>query len=146
MRKLFVILAIVFTVLGIAFTIAPMESIAYWPLGLGIVSAALAFKFTKLPELTDEEILKYNKKNPKRLPLILIVILLLTLIISIVKNCTTKPKVATAAEIEMQQTKDSMNKTDQKDLENVDTNADSSAISDATGDTSSHEVSDSELN
>ena len=44
MRKLILILASVFCVLGIAFTILPMGTLAIIPIGIALVLAFLAFK------------------------------------------------------------------------------------------------------
>ena len=43
MRKLFIVLAIIFTIIGIAFTIFPMGTMAILPMGVALIFALLAF-------------------------------------------------------------------------------------------------------
>ena len=44
MRKLLLVLGIVFTLLGIAFTILPMDTLAFLPIGLAIVFGLLTMR------------------------------------------------------------------------------------------------------
>lgn len=44
MRKLFLVLAIVFTILALVFSILPMDTIAFLPIGLAILCSLLLLK------------------------------------------------------------------------------------------------------
>lgn len=60
MRKLFLILSCVFGALGIAFTILPMDTLAFLPIGLAIIFGLLA--------------LKKSEESQKKFPKILLLI------------------------------------------------------------------------
>jgi len=57
MRKLIVVLAIIFTILGVIFSILPMDTLAFLPIGLALVFTLLLLK------KSEEE----QKKLPKAL-------------------------------------------------------------------------------
>lgn len=47
MRILLIVLAVIFTVLGVAFTILPMDTLAFLPIGLAMVFGLLALRKTE---------------------------------------------------------------------------------------------------
>jgi len=66
MRKFFIILSIIFGVIGIVFTVLPMGTLALLPIGLAIIFSVLAIINSK----------NNNKKLPKWLLIISAVLLL----------------------------------------------------------------------
>ena len=79
MRKLFIILAAVFTVVGLVFAILPMGSIAFLPIILAIVLALVA--------------MWKSNDNQKKIPKWILVIALAILVLVTVKVVFVKDKV-----------------------------------------------------
>lgn len=88
MRKLFLILAILFGVLGIAFTILPMDTLAFLPIGLTIVFGLLT--------------LKKSEENQKKVPQIILSIAALCSVVVLGKTLLIKDEVATDTQFEQQ--------------------------------------------
>ncbi len=103
MRKFFLITAIVFTVLGIAFTILPLGTIAMLPVAFAIIFSLLAFyKSTALL---------------KKLPRLFLIISATTLLIIIGKSVLIKDRVVADKQFEIK--KEESKKEDIKDLEGL---------------------------
>jgi 4-hydroxybenzoate polyprenyltransferase len=103
MRKLFVISSVVFAVLGIVFTVLPMGTIAFLPIGIAFILSLLA---------------NYQSKtNQKRLPKIILVIAALTFLVVIGKVVFVKDVVVSDKQFE--QNKVESKKEDIKDLEGL---------------------------
>ncbi|MDD4971395.1 MAG: hypothetical protein PHT07_18345 [Paludibacter sp.] len=103
MRKLVVISAITFSVLGIVFTILPLGTLAFLPIGIALILSFLA-------------ILK-SKFNHKKLPKIILFISALTLLVVIGKVIFVKDVVVSDKQFE--QKKVESKKEDIKDLEGL---------------------------
>ena len=103
MRKLFVILAIFFAVLGIAFTILPLATIALLPIGLAMILSFIAIQKSKLTQ--------------KKLPKIILFISALTLLVVIGKVVFVKDVVVSDKQFELK--KEESKKEDIKDLEGL---------------------------
>jgi hypothetical protein len=88
MRKLFLILASAFGALGIAFTILPMDTLAFLPIGLALIFGLLTLK-------KSEEI---QKKFPK----IILTIAALCSLVVLGKTLLIKDEVATDTQFEQQ--------------------------------------------
>lgn len=59
MRKLFLVLAIIFTILAIVFSIMPMDTIAFLPIGLALIFSMLLLRKSNLNQKTLPKILLY---------------------------------------------------------------------------------------
>ena len=103
MRKILIITASIFCVLGIAFTILPMGTIAIIPIGLALLVAFLAFK--------------KSDGNQQKFPKILLLISGLCILVVIGKELFIKDEVAKDATFE--KTKIENKKEDKKELENL---------------------------
>jgi hypothetical protein len=79
MRKFFIILSIIFGVIGIVFTILPMGTLALLPIGLAILFSVLA--------------IVNSKNNNKKLPKWLLIISAIILLSSIGKDVFVKDEV-----------------------------------------------------
>jgi hypothetical protein len=88
MRKLIIVLAIIFTVLGIIFTILPMDTMAFLPIGF-------AFIFTLL-------LLKKSEEPQKKLPKTLLFICSLSTLFVLAKTVFIKDKVEVDQKFELQ--------------------------------------------
>lgn len=103
MRKLFISLAVFFAVVAIAFTVFPMGTIAFLPVGLTLILTFLALKF--------------SVGNQKILPKILLFISLVTLLVVVGKVVFINDKVAVDKQFEQQKVESE--KQDVKDLEGL---------------------------
>ena len=99
MKTLFNVLAIVFLVLGVTFTILPLGTIALLPVGLAIIFATIALFVTK--------------KGTKNMSKALLVIGLTLALAVIIKNVAVKESVAPPSV-------DDIEKREQVDQENID--------------------------
>ncbi len=88
MRKLFLIFTCIFGALGIAFTILPMDTLAFLPIGLAIIFGLLA--------------LKKSEENQKKFPKILLVIGALCSVVVLGKTLLIEDEVATDTQFEQQ--------------------------------------------
>jgi predicted histidine transporter YuiF (NhaC family) len=79
MRKLFLVLGIVFTVLAIVFSALPMDTIAFLPIGLALVFCLI--------------LLKKSDENQKKLPNILLLLCVLSSVFVLGKTLLIKDKV-----------------------------------------------------
>jgi membrane-bound ClpP family serine protease len=103
MRKALNIVAIVFLVLGVAFTILPMGTIALLPIGLTVLTAAVSF---------------WQSKDKQRiLPRIVLVLSVITFLVVIGKDVFVKDEVKVDQQFE--QKKIESQKEDMKDLEGL---------------------------
>lgn len=103
MRKLFIILAVFFAVLGIAFTILPLGTIALLPIAFTLILSFLAIQKSKL--------------NQKKLPKIILLISAITLLVVIGKVVFVKNVVVSDKQFELK--KEESKKEDIKDLEGL---------------------------
>ncbi|MFN3753066.1 hypothetical protein [Flavobacterium sp.] len=90
MRKLFIILACVFGVIGIAFTILPMDTLAFLPIGLALIFGLLT--------------LKKSEESQKKFPKIILTIAAFCSIVVLGKTLLIKDEVATDTQFEQQKT------------------------------------------
>lgn len=88
MRKLFLILTCVFGAIGIAFTILPMDTLAFLPIGLAIVFGLLT--------------LKKSEDSQKKFPKILLVITALCSVLVLGKTLLIEDEIATDTQFEQQ--------------------------------------------
>jgi di/tricarboxylate transporter len=103
MRKLFIIVAALFSILGIIFTILPLGTIALLPVGLALVFAFLAFK--------------KSDNNQKKFPTLILIIAVLSLVVVIGKEVLMKDEVI--ADQQFDEKKIESKKEAQKDLEEL---------------------------
>ena len=103
MRKFFIIIAILFGIVGIVFTILPLGTIAVLPVGIAILAAFLAFFNSSLEK--------------KMLPRIILIISATTLLVVIGKAVLIKDKVTVDKQFEIK--KEESKKEDIKDLEGL---------------------------
>ena len=103
MRKLFIITASIFSVLGIAFTVLPLGTLALIPIGLALLLAFLAFK--------------KSTENQQKFPKILLITAGLCLLVIIGKELFIKDEVAKDATFE--KVKIENKKEDKKELEEL---------------------------
>lgn len=103
MRKLILILASVFCVLGIAFTILPMGTLAVLPIGAALILAFFAFK--------------KSDGNQQKFPKILLIVAGICLLAVIGKELFIKDEVA--KDVTFEKTKIENKKEDKKELENL---------------------------
>lgn len=103
MRKALNIVSIVFLVLGVAFTILPMGTIALLPIGLTVLTSAVSF---------------WQSKDKQRiLPRIVLVLSVITFLVVIGKDVFVKDEVKVDQQFE--QKKIESQKEDMKDLEGL---------------------------
>jgi hypothetical protein len=105
MRKIIIIIAIVFAVIGIVFTILPMGTLALLPDGLALALSVFALFLSK------------ENNQLKKLPRIILIVSALATLTVIGKSLFVKDKVAPDKQFE--QTKEQSEKEDIKDLENL---------------------------
>ena len=79
MRKLLVVLAIIFTILSIVFSALPLDTIAFLPIGLGVLFCLL--------------LLKKSPANQKKLPTILLLLCVLSSVFVLGKTLLVKDEV-----------------------------------------------------
>lgn len=88
MRKLFLILSVVFGVLGIAFTILPLDTLAFLPIGFALVFGLLT--------------LKQSQDSQKKFPKIILTIVALCSAVVLGKTLLVEDEVATDTQFEQQ--------------------------------------------
>lgn len=88
MRKLFLILACIFTVLALVFSIMPMDTLAFLPIGLALIFSLL--------------LLKKSENQQKKLPKILLFLGVLCSIFVVGKTIFIKDEVAKDSQFEEQ--------------------------------------------
>ena len=103
MRKLFLVLGIIFTVLAIVFSVLPLDTIAFLPIGIALLLCLL--------------LLKKSADNQKKLPNILLLLCVLSSVFVLGKTLLVKDKVEKDAKFEEQ--KIESKKEDIKDLEGL---------------------------
>lgn len=102
MRKLFIVLAFIFAILGIAFAVLPMGTIGVIPVGLSLIFGILAF--VKSPE------------EQKNVPKWLIVVAVLTLVVIVGRSFVPDE---VQQDTEFEQKKVESKQEDLKDLEEL---------------------------
>lgn len=103
MRKLLVILAVIFTSLGIVFSVLPLGTLAILPIGLGFIFAFLAF---------------YKSSDlQKKLPKWLLIVCVICVVFVVGKTYLIKDEIAVDTQFEKQ--KEASKKEDIKDLEGL---------------------------
>lgn len=88
MRKLFLVLGIIFTVLAIIFSLLPLDTIAFLPIGLALVFCLL--------------LLRKSNGNQKMLPKILLFICALSSVFVLGKTLLIKDEVVQDTQFEQQ--------------------------------------------
>ena len=88
MRKLFLILACFFGALGISFTILPMDTLAFLPIGLAIIFGLLT--------------LKKSEESEKKFPKIILIIAALCSVVVLGKTLLIEDEVAIDTQFEQQ--------------------------------------------
>lgn len=88
MRKLFLVLGIIFTVLAIAFAYLPLDTIAFLPIGLAIAFCLL--------------LLKKSNQNQKMLPNLLLLLCVICSVYVLGKTLLIKDEVVTDTKFEKQ--------------------------------------------
>lgn len=106
MRKLFLVLGILFTILAIAFSALPLDTIAFLPIGLAMIFCLL--------------LLKKSEANQKKLPNFLLLLCVLSSVFVLGKTLLVKDKVVKDTKFEKQ--KIESKKEDVKDLEGLEKN------------------------
>ncbi|MES2410742.1 MAG: hypothetical protein V4535_04790 [Bacteroidota bacterium] len=86
MRKLFLVLGIVFTILAIVFSALPFDTIAFLPIGLAMVFCLL--------------LLKKSAANQKKLPNVLLLLCVLSSLFVLGKTLLIKDEVVKDAQFE----------------------------------------------
>lgn len=86
MRKLFLVLGIIFTVSAIVFSTLPMDTIAFLPIGLALIFCLL--------------LLKNSNDNQKKLPNILLLLCVLSSVFVLGKTLLIKDEVVIDAKFE----------------------------------------------
>ena len=103
MRKFLVISAIIFALSGIVFTILPLGTIAFLPIGIAVILSALA--------------IQKSRNSQRKLPKIILFISFLTLLVVIGKVIFIKDVVKSDSQFELK--KEESKKEDIKDLEGL---------------------------
>ncbi|WP_264520289.1 hypothetical protein [Flavobacterium sp. N1994] len=103
MRKILVVLGIIFTVLAVVFSVLPMDTIAFLPIGLALVFGLL--------------LLKKSNENQKILPNILLLICVLSSVFVLGKTLLVKDEVEKDVKFEQQKVEE--NKEAKQELENL---------------------------
>lgn len=88
MRKLFLVLAIVFTVLAIVFGVLPLDTIAFLPIGIALIFCLL--------------LLKKSDETQKKLPKILLFLCALSSVYVLGKTILIKDEVVQDVQFEQQ--------------------------------------------
>ncbi len=104
MRKLFIVLAFIFAVLGVIFTILPTEKIGFIPTVLTLIFSFLAFKKSEIAQ--------------KGFPKVLFIFAIVLIVVGFVKAFLIKDEVVIDKQDEIQ--KIESQKEDKKDLEELD--------------------------
>lgn len=102
MRKLFIVLGIVFLVIAIAFAILPMGNLGLLPVGLSLIFIILAFLKSDVVQ--------------KKLTKILFIIAWVTLVVIVIKSMIPDEVVT---DKQFEKTKEASNKENLKDLEEL---------------------------
>jgi hypothetical protein len=103
MRKILVILGIIFTVLAVVFSVLPMDTIAFLPIGLALIFGLL--------------LLKKSNENQKILPNILLLLCVLSSVFVLGKTLLVKDEVEKDVKFEQQKVEE--NKEAKQELENL---------------------------
>jgi len=103
MRKFLVISAIFFALLGIVFTILPLGTIAFLPIGIALILSGLA--------------IQKSKNSQRKIPKLILLISFLTLLVVIGKVIFIKDVVISDTQFELK--KEESKKEDIKDLEGL---------------------------
>jgi len=103
MRKLFIILSIIFIVFGIVFTVLPMGNIALFPIGIAIILSLLA--------------VFNSKENNKRIPKWILIISAISFLVVIGKEVLIKDKVA--YDVQFNEKKEASKQEAQEELEEL---------------------------
>ncbi|MGC4040626.1 MAG: hypothetical protein QM710_07550 [Flavobacterium sp.] len=103
MRKLFLFLASFFTALAIVFSLMPMDTLAFLPIGLAIIFGLL--------------LLKKSGESQKKLPNILLLLCVLSSVFVLGKTLFVKDEVQ--KDVQFEQLKVESKKEDIKDLEGL---------------------------
>jgi len=103
MRKLFLILACIFTVLALVFSIMPLDTLAFLPIGLGLIFSLL--------------VLKKSNDQQKKIPKILLFLSVLCSTFVVGKTILIKDEVAKDAQFEEQKVETKMEA--KKELEEI---------------------------
>jgi hypothetical protein len=103
MRKLFLILTYVFTVLAIIFSVMPMDTLAFLPIGLAIASGLV--------------LLKKSPTAQKKIPQIVLFVAVICSVYVLGKTLLIKDEVAKDTKFEQQKIENK--KEDKKDLEEL---------------------------
>lgn len=101
MRKLFLVLGIIFTVLAIAFAVLPMDTIAFLPIGLALIFCLL--------------LLKNSNENQKKLPNLLLLLCVISSVFVLGKTLLIKDEIEKDTQFEKE--KIETNKEAKKELE-----------------------------
>ena len=101
MRKIFLALGILFTVLAIVFSVLPLDTIAFLPIGLGIAFCLL--------------LLKKSETNQKKLPNFLLLLCVLSSVFVLAKTLLVKDEVV--KDVKFEKEKIETNKEAKKELE-----------------------------
>lgn len=104
MRKLFIVLAFIFAVLGVIFTILPTEKLGLIPAGIALIFSFLALQKSDIGQ--------------KEFPKIILVFSIIFIIVGLAKSFLIKDEVVIDKQDEIQ--KIESQKEDQKDLEALD--------------------------
>lgn len=86
MRKLFLVLAVLFTLIAIVFSALPMDTIAFLPIGLALIFCLV--------------LLKKSNENQKKLPNILLLICVLSSVLVLGKTLIIKDEIEKDAKFE----------------------------------------------
>ena len=103
MRKFLIISAVIFGLLGIVFTILPLGTIAFLPIGITFILSGIA--------------IQKSKNSQRSLPKIILFISVLTFLVVIGKAIFTKDIVVTDTQFELK--KEESKKEDIKELEGL---------------------------
>lgn len=88
MRKLFLVLAIIFTLLAIVFSVLPLDTIAFLPIGIGIVFCLV--------------LLRKSDGNAKKIPNILLLLCVLSSVFVLGKTLLIQDEVEKDVKFEKQ--------------------------------------------
>lgn len=103
MRKLFLILACIFTVLALVFSIMPLDTLAFLPIGMALIFSLL--------------VLKKSNDQQKKIPKILLFLSVLCSTFVVGKTILIKDEVAKDAQFEEQKVETKMEA--KKELEEI---------------------------
>jgi len=103
MRKLFLILGIIFTALAVAFAVLPLDTIAFLPIGIALLFCLV--------------LLKKSEKNQKKLPNILLLLCVLSSLFVVGKTLLVKDEVV--KDVKFEEQKIETKKEAKKELEDL---------------------------